>query len=226
MGFLDSLFRGFQDTFGGLGNAAGALFGGGGGGKQQMSPGNGSMGAFGMGNMPLGLGLMAGSQLFGGKTKAPDLNTPDVQALRNFSSSPPVLPQSMQDEINASLGINEEQQLRNLRDVYKNARPGTDYTTDSAYQRDLSNMQRGLASNRANAMMQPTLQYQQPQLQNLSNIAGNSINQQVMQAAMRAQQQSQTKNLLSGLGGMFVNKAMYPQGMFGGAMSPFKIPGF
>lgn len=186
-----------------LGNFFGNLLNG-------FNVGGGNQQGGGSGPMLAGLGLMGASQLFGGHTKAPNYNTPDVEAFRNFTVNPPALPQGMQDSINKSLAINEEQQLRNLRNVYKNARPGTDYTTDSAYQRELTNLQRGLAENRANALIGPTLQYQQPLQQGLAGLAEGSYNQQVLQAAMKSQQQQRQKDLLSGMGGLFMQKALWP----------------
>lgn len=208
MDFLSKLFGGITSLFGGGGNSQHATqpMGMGGGGN----PMGGIAGLFNQHPIASGLGLMGAGQLFGGHTKAPNFNTPDVQNLRNFSSNPPALPQNMQDEINKSLGINEEEQLRNLRNVYKNARPGTDYTTDSAYQRDASNLQRTLASNRANAMIDPTLKYLEPQQQNLTNLADASINEQVLQQAMKAQKQQSIKDLFGQTGGLFVQKGLWP----------------
>jgi hypothetical protein len=162
MGFLGSLFQHVMNAFGGgnqaQGGAAGAAA------APAQKGGGGLMDMFNPSTMA-GLGIMGAGQLMNKQTKMPDFNNyPQVQALQNFSHNPPVLPQGMQDEINNSMGIQQEQELRNLRDVYKNARPGTDYTTDSAYQRDLGNLQRNQTSARANAMMGPTLQYQQPQI--------------------------------------------------------------
>lgn len=227
MGFLDSLFQMVGNLFGGGGSnssmtggsqagpgqmAGSAMRGG-----AQMAPGGGGAGGM-MNPMSLmGMGLMGGSQLFGGKTSAPNLNTPQVQAMQQFTTNPPVLPQSMQDEINKSMGIQQEQESRNLRDVYKNARPGTDYTTDSAYQRDLANLGRQQTSDRANALIAPTLQYQQPLQENLTNQANMSMYQPMMQAGLQSQQQKQTKDLWSGIGGTLLNKGLWPNGMMGGA---------
>lgn len=168
-----------------------------------------------MGSFGLGLGAMGLGELFGGHTKAPNLNTQQVQNYQNFTQNPPALPQGMQDEINKSLDINDEQQNRNLRDVYKNLRPGTDYTTDSAYQRDNANLQRNLSSNRANAMMGPTLQYLQPQQQGLADQAEMSMYEPMLKAGMQSQQQAGTKQTFGNIGTLLMQKALWPQ-MFSG----------
>lgn len=240
MGFLSSLFGGLGNAMGGAANSIGSMLGGGGsslmnmfsgGGQKQASPmqgmSNSNSGGSGLMNLfknPIaqGGGLMGLGQLFGGKTKMPSFNTPAVQNLQNFSTNPPQLPQSMQDEINKSMAIQEDEENRNLRNVYKNARPGTDYTTDSAYQRDASNLQRNQTSNRVNAMITPTMQYLQPQQQNLSELAQLSISEIMAQTGMKSSEAQQIKDMFSNVGGQFINKGLFPDaysmnpmGMFG-----------
>src|SRR3990167_4045153 len=175
MGFLGSLFQNFGKAFGGIGKAAGNLFSGF---KapistQAMSPrqyqvtqpqAQGSMGnIFGglfnpstqKGQMGLGLASNLLGQFAGPKTpKMPDIgNIPSVQAMRQFNptSFKPLDP-NLESAVNRGLDIEHEQQKKNLRDIYKTARPGTDYTTDSAYQRDLANLQRNQSLSRADAL--------------------------------------------------------------------------
>ncbi len=177
--------------------------------------GGGMFGGMNMGNLGMGAGIMGLGQLFGGKAKAPNLNTPQFQDYQNFVHNPPQLPQGMQDELNKSIGIQQEQESRNLRDVYKNLRPGSDITNDSAYARDLGNLQRNQASNRANAMMQPTLQYQYPLQQALGQQAEYGAMQPILEAGMKAQQVQQTKDLFGNVGNMFMMRGLFPN-MFNG----------
>ena len=252
MGFLNSLFSGLQNAFGGamnsiggagqsIGQGLGGMFGGNQGGGMSIGGGKSTYGA---GNVPkgfpanaagnssaginpgmmgLGAGMMALPQMFSKQQKAPDFNTPDMQAMRNFTTNPPALPQGMQDSINKSMAIQEEQENRNLMNTYESAKPGFDAATDSAYQRDLANLQRNQQSNRANAIMGPTLQYQQPLQQGLQGMAGASQENQYMQAAMKAAQEQQMKNMWSGMGSSFLNKGLFPNGGMGGLGNLFNI---
>lgn len=202
MDFLSNLFNGI-----------GGLFGGGGS-KGASGGGNPLMSLFGN-PMAQGLGLMGAGQLLGGNVKAPNLNTPQMQNYQNFTANPPQLPQSMQDQINNSLAIQEDYQNRQLRDTYKNLRPGTDYTTDSNYQRDLANLQRSQSANRSNAMMGPTLQYLQPEQQALANQAEMSTWSPMLQYGQATQRAQNTKNMFGNLGGMSIMSQFFPN-MFGG----------
>ena len=201
-----------MDWLSGLFKNIGNLFSGGGGAQQAVANQGGGNGLMGLFQNPVaqGVGLLGAGHLLGGKAQAPDLNTNEFQAFKNFSANPPGLPPEMLDELNKSIGLNEDQQLKNLRDVYKNVRPGTDYTTDSAYQRDLAGLQRNLASNRANALMGPTLQYQQPKGQALASQAEMSMNQPLVKAGMDAQRSQGTRDLFGNVGSMFIQKGLFP----------------
>lgn len=216
MAMIDNL----MSMFGGAGNSIGQGLGNMGGGLMNMFGGGGnkSSGGGGMsfGPMAAGAGLMGAGQLFGGNTKAPNLNTSQVQNYQNFTQSPPQLPQGMQDEINKSLSIKEDQENRNLDNTYKSLRPGTDYTTDSNYQRDKGNLSRQQQSDRANAMMGPTLQYLQPMQQGLADQAQMSMQGPVLRAGMQSQQSQQMKNMFGNLGTIAFTKGMFPNGMMGG----------
>jgi len=230
MNWLTNLFGGL---FGGGGGQDGTSIGGG---NSTYNPGfapvgmpskgtsgnyggqNPLMSMFGGPQGLLGLGISGLGNLLSPKVQAPNLNTPQMQQYQQFTQNPPQLPQGMQEQINNSLAINEEEQLRNLRNVYKNLRPGTDYTTDSTYQRDLANLQRNMASNRSNAMMGPTLQYLQPQGQHLGNQAQMSLYEPMMQGGIDAQKADQQNQLFGDIGSMFMKKGL---GMGGGLFDMF-----
>lgn len=231
MNFLNTLFQSIGNLFGGGGGGGaqqmGNIFSGGGRGATPTAGGTGSSGGgnnimslFGGGNAGqtgIGLGALGLGQLLNKKVNAPNLNTPQVQSYQSFTQNPPQLPQSMQGEINNSLQLNEDEQLRNLRNVYKNLRPGTDYTTDSTYQRDLANLQRGMASNRANAMMGPTLQYLQPQQQALHDQAEMSMYQPMMQYGADTSRREGQNSMFSNIGSTFLKKGL--------GINDFKLPG-
>ncbi len=175
------------------------------------------------GNIGAGAGIMGLGQLMGGHTKIPSFNTPQVQAFQqfnpqNFQTINPAMQKSIQDTLN----IQNEQQTRNLRDVYKSARPGTDYTTDSAYQRDIANLQRNQGMTGADAMAQAQAQFNQQQLQanqqqqqQLGDLAQLSIGEIMAHTGMQAAEAQQLKNMFSGVGGMFINKGLWPNSNYG-----------
>ena len=117
----------------------------------------------------IGLGLASNlfGQFAGPKTpKMPDIgNIPSVQAMRQFNptSFKPLDP-NLESAVNRGLDIEHEQQKKNLRDIYKTARPGTDYTTDSAYQRDLANLQRNQSLSRADALAEANSNWMRTQI--------------------------------------------------------------
>ncbi len=209
MGLLD-MFSGMGNGLSNIGGGLMNMFGGG-----NKTSGGGQGGGMNFGPMLGGLGLMGAGQLLGGNTKAPNLNTSQVQNYQNFTQSPPQLPQGMQDQINQSLSIKEDQENRQLNDTYKNLRPGTDYTTDSNYQRDKANLSRQQQSDRANAMMGPTLQYLQPMQQSLADQAQMSMQGPVLKAGLQSQQSQQMKNMFGNLGTLSFEKGLFPNGMMG-----------
>lgn len=214
--------------FGNLLSGIMSLFGGGGGGQQQhSSSGGGGGGPLGLFQNPgqglAGLGIMGLGQALTPKVKAPDFGgMQSYQNLQNFSNSPHQLDPAIQQSIQNSLNIQNEQQLRNLRDTYKNARPGTDYTTDSAYQRDLANLNRNMSMTGSDAMANASLQSNQQQLGNLTNIAGLDSQKAMMEYGQKAQQAQNFSQGFGNIGSMFLQKGIgMPDysglaGLFGG----------
>lgn len=212
------------DVFGGIGNALGGLFGGGnkqpqyGAGKygpptQQQSQGNGGfMNSIfkNPGAGMAGLGVMGLGQLLNKPQKAPDfMQNPAMQQMSQWSTQAnhPLDP-NVQQSIQHSLDIQNEQQLRNLRDVYKNLRPGTDYTTDSAYQRDAANLNRQISMNNADAMANAQLASNQQQLGNLSNLGNLQVGQQMYQSALDAQKRQQQNEMFGNIGSMLLQSGI------------------
>lgn len=238
MDWLSNIFSGLGNAAGGamksIGNMGGGLmnmFGGGNqngsgytgaqnmtnamGGPNQMSFGatpksGGGGSSFNPGMAGAGLGIMGLGQLMNKPVKMPDFNSnPQVQALNNWQNQAnhpmdPNVATAMQNTLN----IQNEQQLRNLRDVYANLRPGTDYTTDSNYQRDLGNLNRSMASQNADAMAGQQFNSNQQQLGNLTNMAQLGVGQQMGNANLQAQRQQQQNQMFGNVGSMFLQNGL------------------
>lgn len=218
--WLSNLFGGIGNAASGAGHSLMSLFGGGGGGAaagaahqatQPAQGGGGNMfGAFNPGMMGAGLGVMGLGQMMQPNVKMPDFQSmPQVQALNNWQNEAnhpmdPNVQQAMQNSIN----IQNEQQLRNLRDVYKNLRPGTDYTTDSNYQRDLGNLNRQMATQSADAMAGQQFNSNQQQLGNLTNMAQLGVGQGMGNAALQAQKGQQQNQMFGNIGSMFLQRGL------------------
>lgn len=157
-----------------------------------------------------GLGVIGIGQMMNKPVKMPDFNSnPYVQQLGqwNQTANHPMDP-NVQQAMQNTLNIQNEQQLRNLRDVYKNARPGTDYTTDSAYQRDAANLNRQISSQNADAMAGAQFQSNNQQLGNLNNLASLGVGSQMGQAAMDAQRQQQQNQMFGNIGSMLLQSGI------------------
>lgn len=156
--------------------------------------------------MAAGAGINALGQFMAPKVKTPNFNSsPALQQLSNFEYNK--LPGNAEEAINRNLDIQFDSELRNLRNVYKNVRPGTDYTTDSAYQRDLANLQRQQTLNRADALAGPQLQYAQADQQRLQALAEADISQIMLETGMSAQEAEQFKQSFSNVGNMMMRDA-------------------
>lgn len=213
---LGNLFGGGGGAAGAGGKTAGGATAGGGGFLNGLFPGGTTPGMAGLGALGLGQAMQP-------KINGPDFNgLQSVQNLRNFNNSPHSLDTAVQQSIQNSLNIQNEQQLRNLRDTYKNARPGTDYTTDSAYQRDLANLNHSMAQDSSDVMANASLASNQQRLGNLTNIAGLDAQGAMAKYGMKAQKAQNQNQMFGNLGSMFLQKGLgMPDysglaGLFGG----------
>lgn len=163
-----------------------------------------------------GLGTMAAGQLFGGNPKQPNFNTPEVQRyqnmpLNNFSSLDP----NVEAMINRNMAAQKEDDLKRLRDVYKNVRPGTDYTTDSAYQQDLAELERNHSLNSSDALAKAQFQsndqqmgLNQQELSRASELAQLSIGEIMMKTGMEYEEAQQIKEMFGRAGGMLLSSGL------------------
>jgi len=157
----------------------------------------------------IGAGILSN---FAGQAFAPKVNMPDigglqsVQNLRNFNNSS--LPKGVEDSINRSVDIQHREELKRLQDVYRNARPGTDYTTDSTYQRDLAELERKQTLNRADAQANALLQFNQQEINHLSELAQQDIYTIMIKLGMDAQEAENFKQTFSNVGSMFLQSGL------------------
>src|SRR3990167_8152187 len=164
------------------------------------------------GQAGLGAGILGIGGLLDKDVKLPDFwEDRGVKDLANWgkSASHPMDP-NVDVAIQRSMDIQNEQQLRNLRDVYKNARPGGDYLNDSAYQRDLDNLNRKMALNTADAKAGSQLASNQQNIGILSNLAEGSVGQGRIQGLLDTQKQTKKNKLFGDLGSAFIQGSMKP----------------
>lgn len=173
------------------------------------------------GQLALGAGINLAGDIFSPKVKTPNIqDSASYQAMQNFKGG---LAPGMEDAINRNLAIKNEEELRNLRNVYKNVRPGTDYTTDSAYQRDAANLQRTQALNNADALAMAGNQYSSAEMNRLSQLANADLTQIMLETGMSAQEAEQFKKSFSNIGSQLISNAI-PQQQ-GNLMEIFKMLG-
>jgi len=153
-----------------------------------------------------GIGVTGLGHLLGGSQKTPDFNTQAMQNYQNYNTGK--LPPNVEDMINRTAQINEDQATKQLRDVYKNARPGTDYTTDSAYQRDLANLQRTQTLNRADAQAQALMGFNQQELSRASELAQLSVAEIMYKTGMDAAEAQSIKEMFGNIGGAMVSSGL------------------
>lgn len=158
----------------------------------------------------LGAGILGLGQLLDKDVKLPDFwedrGVKDLAAWGQTNTHP--MDANVEAAIQRSMDIQNEQQLRNLRDVYKNARPGGDYLNDSAYQRDLDNLNRKMALNTADAKAGSQLQSNAQQIGIKTNLASGSVGQGLMQGLIDTQKQTNQNKLFGDLGSAFLTGSM------------------
>lgn len=212
MDFLSNLFGGIGNAAHGAGNSIGGflgnMFGGGGGGNAAAgaaSKGNGMN----PGMMGLGLGAMGLGQALSPKLQTPNFGgMQSVQNLQNWNNTSHPLDPNVAQSIQNSMNLQNEQQRRALRDTYKNARPGTDYTTDSAYQRDNALLERSMALNSGDALANAQLSSNQQQLGNMTNLANLDVGGAEQQYAQQAAQKQNFNNMFGNIGSLFLQKGL------------------
>ena len=137
----------------------------------------------------------------------PDINSlSSVQALQGFKPGNSTSPE-YQQMIQRNVGQLREQKVRELQALYHNARPGTDYLTDSNYQRDLALLDQGIQNNLTDELTKAEATFSSQEQERLSQIANMDIYSIIMQTGLDAQEAQQFKEMFSNVGNTFLTGA-------------------
>ncbi len=139
--------------------------------------------------------------------KIPDINSlGSVQAMQSFKPGNSISPEykTMLDNNNNRL---RDQRVRDLQATYRSARPGTDYLTDTNYQRDLAEIERQVQSQSADDLAKAEGTFSSQEQEKLSQIAQMDIYSIMMQTGLDAQEANDFKQMFSNVGNMLLTKA-------------------
>lgn len=155
-----------------------------------------------------GLALPAIGNMFGPKSpEIPKFSELDsVKALQGFRPGNSVSPQ-YQEMIQKNTAQLREQKKRELDALYRNARPGTDYLTDTNYQRDLALLDKGIQDNMGDQLTRAEATFSQQEQDRLSEIAQMDIYSIMAQTGLDAQEANDFKEMFSNVGNMFLTNA-------------------
>lgn len=170
-----------------------------------------------------GLAAPAIGNMFAPKSpNIPDINSlSSVQAMQNFKPGNSVSPE-YQTMIQNNVNQLRDQQIRELQATYHNARPGTDYTTDSNYQRDLALLNQNVQNNMTDELAKAEGTFSSQEQQRLSEIAQMDIYSIMAQTGMKAQEAQQFKEMFSNIGNTFLTSATHDNS-FEDAMKQFYL---
>ncbi len=141
------------------------------------------------------------------KASIPNFNNLEsVQALKNFRPGNSVSPE-YQTMLKNNVGQIRDQKIKDLQQLYHNARPGTDYLTDSAYQRDLAKIDQDIQTNMSNDLARAESVFSGQEQERLSQIAQMDIYSIMAQTGMDAEEATQFKQMFSNVGNMFLTNA-------------------
>ena len=128
-----------------------------------------------------------------------------------------------------SIDLNYQEQLRNLQAQYRSLRPGTDFTSDSTYQRDVANLNTMYQQQRSNALAgvqgmaaQGAAGVGGQQMAGMQSGIEAQLDQIATQWGMSQSQRSALRDALTGMGGQMAMGPMQNQNlmammkMFGG----------
>lgn len=162
-----------------------------------------------------GLAAPAIGNLFAPKApNIPDINSLEsVKALQNFHPGNSVSPE-YQNMIQNNVNQLRDKQIQELQALYHNARPGTDYTTDSNYQRDLALINQNVQNNMTDELAKAEANFSSEEQQRLSEIAQMDIYSIMAQTGMKAQEAQQFKEMFSNIGNTFLTNATRDKNQF------------
>jgi len=137
----------------------------------------------------------------------PDMSSlSSVQAMQNFRPGNSVSPE-YQDMIQRNVQQLREQKVRELQALYHSARPGTDYLTDTNYQRDLALLDQGIQDNLADELTRAEATFSSQEQERLSQLAQMDIYSIMAQTGLEAQEAQQFKEMFSNIGNTFLTQA-------------------
>ena len=169
-----------------------------------------------------GLAIPAIGNMFAPKVSMPDISQrQSVKALESFRPGQSVSPE-YQEMLQRNTGRLRDQRLKQLQRVYKTARPGTDYTTDTNYQRDLAEIERGVQEQLGDSLASAEGQFSQQEQSRLENLAQMDVYSIMAQTGLDAQEANDFKQMFSNAGNIFLTSATKKPGydfssLFGGA---------
>ena len=170
----------------------------------------GSSGIFPGGNAGgiAGLAIPAIGNMFAPKVKEiPDASSlSSVQALQNFKPGNSVSPE-YQEMLQRNVGRLKDSRTRELQALYRNARPGTDYLTDTNYQRDVAELERGVQEQLSDDLAKAEGQFSSQEQSRLSELANLDIFQIMQQTGLSAQEADNFKQSFSDVGNIFLTNA-------------------
>jgi len=155
-----------------------------------------------------GLAIPAIGNMFAPEVKElPEFNSlSSVQAMQNFrpgNSMSPEYRTMLQHETDRM----KDQKVKELQALYRNARPGTDYLTDTNYQSDLSRINRETEEVMADNLARAEGQFSQQEQERLSQLANLDIYSIMAQTGLSAQEADNFKQMFSDVGNMFLTNA-------------------
>ena len=125
--------------------------------------------------------------------------------MQNFNYQ---MPPGAEDMIKRSHEQVAEQERRNLRALYQNARPGADYLTDSAYIRDAANLDKALEQRLADELTKGGLQYAGTELGRQNDLIGYDQGQNMLQYGEDTQKADDYRKSFSNVGSMLTSSGL------------------
>lgn len=169
-----------------------------------------------------GLAIPAIGNMFAPKSpEIPDFGgLSSVQAMQNFRPGNSVSP-----EYNTMLTNNtnrlRDKRLQDLQATYRSARPGTDYLTDTNYQRDAAEIERQVQTQMSDDLAKAEGTFSAQEQERLSQLAQMDIYSIMAQTGMDAQEANDFKQMFSNVGNMFLTNATKKPNQFEDMMSMF-----
>lgn len=129
-----------------------------------------------------------------------------VKALQGFKPGNSVSPE-YQQMLQRNTQQLRDTKVRELQALYHNARPGTDYLTDTNYQRDLAKLDQDIQMNMSDNLAKAEGTFSAQEQDRLSELAQMDIYSIMAQTGLDAQEASDFKEMFSNIGNTFLTNA-------------------